>query len=125
MSAPELGGESVILAEFDAASRSDQFSIALQKIIRCRDNVVPALLERLESNDMALSKKAAIALGYLRSPQTIAPLIEAVKNPQRQIHWQAAAALSWIGSAEAIKALVKLLSHPSIQAERVYLRYRP
>ena len=117
MSAPELGGESVILAEFDAASRSDQFSIALQKIIRCRDNVVPALLERLESNDMALSKKAAIALGYLRSPQTIAPLIEAVKNPQRQIHWQAAAALSWIGSAEAIKALVKLLSHPSIQVQ--------
>jgi HEAT repeat protein len=117
LSAPELGGESVILAEFDAAARSDQFSIALQKIIRCRDNVVPALLERLESDEVALSKKAAIALGYLRSPLAITPLIAATANPYRQIHWQAASALSWIGSAEAINALVKLLRHPSIQVQ--------
>ena len=77
ISAPELGGESAILAEFDAAARSDHFSVALQKIIRCRENVVPALLERLESDEVATSKKAAIALGYLRSPLAIAPLIEA------------------------------------------------
>ncbi|PZO37772.1 MAG: PBS lyase [Pseudanabaena frigida] len=117
MSAPELGGESAILAEFDAAARSDHFSIALQKIIRCRDNVIPALLERLESDEVAISKKAAIALGYLRSPLAIAPLIEATKNPHRQIIWQAASALSWIGSAEAINALIGLLRHPSIQVQ--------
>jgi len=117
MSAPELGGESAILAEFDAAVRSDQFSLALQKLIRCRDNVLPALLERLESDEVAVSKKAAIALGYLRSPIAIAPLIAAAKNPHRQIHWQAAAALSWIGSADAISALVQLLSYPSIQVQ--------
>ena len=93
MSAPDLGGESAILAEFDAAMRSDQFSLALQKIIRCRDNVLPALLERLESDEVAVSKKAAIALGYLRSPMAINPLLAAAKNPPRQIHWQAAAAL--------------------------------
>ncbi|MEA5476330.1 HEAT repeat domain-containing protein [Pseudanabaena galeata UHCC 0370] len=117
MSAPDLGGESAILAEFDAAVRSDQFSLALQKLIRCRDNVLPALLERLESDEVAISKKAAIALGYLRSPVAIAPLIAATKNPHRQIHWQAAAALSWIGSSEAISALVQLLRHPSIQVQ--------
>ncbi|PZV10762.1 MAG: PBS lyase [Pseudanabaena sp.] len=117
MSAPDLGGESAILAEFDAAVRSDQFSLALQKIIRCRDNVLPALLERLESDEVAISKKAAIALGYLRSPISISPLLSAAKNPHRQIHWQAAAALSWIGSTEAISALVKLLRHPSIQVQ--------
>ncbi|ELS33245.1 MULTISPECIES: HEAT repeat domain-containing protein [Pseudanabaena] len=117
MSAPELGGESAILAEFDAAARSDQFSMALQKLIRCRDNVLPALLERLDSDEVAISKKAAIALGYLRSPQAIAPLIAATKNPHRQIHWQAAAALSWIGSNEAISALIQLLRHPSIQVQ--------
>ncbi len=117
MSAPELGGESAILAEFDAAARSDQFSIALQKLIRCRENVLPALLERLESDEVATSKKAAIALGYLRSPQAINPLIAATKNPHRQIHWQAASALSWIGSVDAISALVKLLRHPSIQVQ--------
>lgn len=117
MSAPDLGGESAILAEFDAAVRSDQFSLALQKLIRCRDNVLPALLERLESDEVAVSKKAAIALGYLRSPVAIAPLIAATKAPHRQIYWQAAAALSWIGSAEAISALVQLLRHPSIQVQ--------
>ncbi len=118
MSAPDLGGQSAILAEFDAAGRSEQFSAALQKVIRCRDNVVPALLERLETDDVALSKKAAIALGYLRSPLAIAPLIKATEQPQRQIHWQAAAALSWIGSADAINALVRLLQkHPSIQVQ--------
>jgi len=117
MSAPELGGESAILAEFDAAARSDQFTLALQKLIRCRENVLPALLERLESDEVATSKKAAIALGYLRSPLAIVPLIAATKNPQRQIYWQAAAALSWIGSADAIGALVKLLRHPSIQVQ--------
>lgn len=116
-SAPELGGESAILAEFDAAARSDQFSIALQKLIRCRENVLPALLERLDSDEVAISKKAAIALGYLRSPLAITPLIEATRNPQRQIYWQAASALSWIGSAEAIHALIKLLRHPSIQVQ--------
>ncbi len=117
MSAPDLGGESAILAEFDAAVRSDQFALALQKIIRCRDNVLPALLERLESDEVAISKKAAIALGYLRSPIAIVPLLSAARNPYRQIHWQAAAALSWIGSADAISALVKLLHHPSIQVQ--------
>ena len=117
MSAPDLGGESAILAEFDNAARSDQFTIALQKSLRCRDNVVPAMLDRLESDDVALSKKAAIALGYLRSPQALQPLIEAIKNPNRQIHWQAAAALSWIGSAEAINSLIQLLHHPSIQVQ--------
>ncbi len=71
MSAPDLGGASAILAEFDAAVRSDQFSLALQKIIRCRDNVLPAMLERLESGEIAISKKAAITLGYLRSPLAI------------------------------------------------------
>jgi HEAT repeat protein len=116
-SAPDLGGESAILAEFDAAARSDQFSMALQKLIRCRDHIVPAMLERLDRNDVSISKKAAIALGYLRSPLAIKPLIAAAQSPQRQIHWQAASALSWIGSAEAINALVKLLHHPSIQVQ--------
>ncbi|MFN9648643.1 MAG: HEAT repeat domain-containing protein [Pseudanabaena sp.] len=116
-SAPELGGGAAVLAEFDAAVRSDHFSIALQKIIRCRENVVPALLDRLESNEVPISQKAAIALGYLRSPLAIAPLIEATKDPNRKIIWQAASALSWIGSAEAIKALISLLSHPSIQVQ--------
>ncbi len=116
-SAPELGGTAAILAEFDAASRSDQFTSALQKLIRCRENIVPDLLERLESGEVSTSKKAAIALGYLRSPLAIAPLIASIQAPHSQIIWQSAASLSWIGSTEAINALIKLLQHPSIQVQ--------
>jgi HEAT repeat protein len=117
MSAPDLGGNSAVLAEFDAAARSDHFTIALKKVLRCRENIVPALLERLEGDEVALAKKSAIALGYLRSPMAIPALIKATQNPQRQIYWQAASALSWIGSVEAIKALIQLLRYPSIQVQ--------
>jgi HEAT repeat protein len=116
-SAPEIGGIASILAEFDAASRSDQYSRALQKLIRSRQNVIPELLLRLEHEDMALAKKAALALGYLRSPQAISSLVEAAQNPNRQIHWHAATALACIGSGEAIGWLVKILTHPSIQVQ--------
>ncbi|MFN7715446.1 MAG: HEAT repeat domain-containing protein [Pseudanabaenaceae cyanobacterium] len=116
-SAPEMGGEAAILAEFDMASREEQFTTALQKIIRYRGNLVPALLDRLENGDIPLAKKAAIALGYLRSPQAISPLIAAVQDQRRQIFWQAASALSWIGSAEAINALIRLLRHTSVNVQ--------
>jgi HEAT repeat protein len=115
--APEIGGIAALLTEFDSASRSDLFSQALQKIVRCRSDVVPDLLKRLESEDLALAKKAAIALGYLRSPRAISPLILAAKNPERQIYPQATSALAWIGSTEAISALVQMLRHPSVHVQ--------
>ncbi|CAN1211325.1 HEAT repeat-containing protein [Tumidithrix helvetica PCC 7403] len=116
-SAPEIGGVASILTEFDTASRSDLFSQALQKLIRCRSDVVPDLLRRLASDDLSLAKKAAIALGYLRSPRAISPLIAAAQNPDRQIYPQATSALAWIGSSEAISALVQMLQHPSVHVQ--------
>ena len=116
-SAPEIGGIASILAEFDAATRSDQYSRALQKLIRSRQNVVPDLIVRLEQDDMALAKKATLALGYLRSPQAISSLVEAARNPNRQLHWHATTALACIGNREAVGWLVKMLRHQSIQVQ--------
>ncbi|MEE3719365.1 HEAT repeat domain-containing protein [Tumidithrix elongata RA019] len=116
-SAPEIGGVAALLTEFDTASRSDLFSQALQKLIRCRSDIVPDLLNRLKSDDLSLAKKAAIALGYIRSPRAISPLIAAAQNPHRQIYPQATSALAWIGSSEAISALIQMLQHPSVHVQ--------
>jgi HEAT repeat protein len=116
-SAPEIGGIAAILAEFDAANRSDRFSQALQKLLRSRANVVPDLLMRLEGNDLGLAKKAALALGHLRSPQAIPSLVAAALNPSRALCWHAAAALSHIGNPEAMDTLFKMLHHKSIQVQ--------
>ncbi len=116
-SAPEIGGTASILAEFDAATSSDRYAQALQKLIRSRQNVVPDLLMRLEGNDLNLAKKAALALGYLRSPQAIPGLVAAALNPSRSLCWHAASALSYIGNPEAVGILIKMLHHKSLQVQ--------
>jgi HEAT repeat protein len=116
-SAPEIGGTASILAEFDAATSSDRYSQALQKLLRSRQNVVPDLLMRLEGNDLNLAKKAALALGYLRSPQAIPSLVAAAINPSRSLCWHAASALSYIDNPEAVGTLIKMLHHKSVQVQ--------
>lgn len=111
--APTLGGKTAILAEFDRASHVAEFQRTLQKILRCRDNLVPDLLERLASADIPTAKKAAIALGYLRSPQALIPLVKSACDRRRQIHWQATAAIAQIGTPEAVAYLIQLLKHPA------------
>lgn len=116
-SAPEIGGTASILAEFDAATSSDRYSQALQKLLRSPQNVVPDLLMRLEGHDLNLAKKSALALGYLRSPQAIPSLVAAAIDPSRSICWQAAGALSYIGNPEAVGILIKMLHHKSVQVQ--------
>lgn len=116
-SAPEIGGLASILAEFDAATRSDQYSQALRKLIQSRQNIIPELLVRLETDDVNLARKAAIALGYMRSPQAIINLVKAAQMPERQLHWHATSALSCIGGTEAVNCLINMLNHRSIQVQ--------
>ncbi|HAN46469.1 MAG TPA: PBS lyase [Cyanobacteria bacterium UBA8156] len=116
--APDLGGATALLAEFDAAERSEAFSRVLQKLIRSRHNFVPELLIRLNQGELAIAKKSALALGYLRSPQAVPALQKAALNPQRLLFPQATTALSHIGTPDAVKALVELLrsAAPNVQA---------
>ena len=116
--APDLGGAAALLSEFDAAERSEAFSRVLQKLIRSRHNFVPELLIRLHQGDLAIAKKAALALGYLRSPQAVPALQKAALNPQRLLFPQATTALSHIGTPDAVRALVELLrtAPPNVQA---------
>ncbi|NJK59910.1 MAG: HEAT repeat domain-containing protein [Oscillatoriales cyanobacterium SM2_1_8] len=116
--APDVGGATALLAEFDAAERSEDFSRVLQKLIRSRHNFVPELLQRLGQGDLAIAKKSALALGYLRSPQAVPALQKAAVHPKRLLFPQATTALSHIGTPDAVKALVELLrtGSPNVQA---------
>lgn len=116
-SAPEIGGLAAILAEFDAATHSDRYAQALRKLIRSRYNVVPALLVRLESDDIGLAKKAAMALGHMRSHQAISNLVAVARDPERQLYEHATMALSCIDSIDAIKLLIGMLQHESIPVQ--------
>lgn len=111
--APDLGGVAAILAEFDAATRSDQYSQALRKLIKSKQNVIPDLLARLDGTDLAIAKKAALALGYMQSPQAIPSLVEALNDPNRQLYNHAATALGCMGTIEALRWLIKMLNHRS------------
>ncbi len=111
--APTLGGKIAILAEFDRASNEAAFRGALRKVLLCHQNLVPDLLERLQGTDLTLAKKAAIALGYLRSPQALLPLVKSALNLRRPIYWQATAAIAEIGNSQAVEYLIQLLNHPS------------
>jgi len=116
-SAPDVGGVAAILAEFDRATRSDQYSQALRKLIKSKYNVVPDLIARLDGNDLAIAKKAALALGYMQSPQAIPNLVEALADPDRQLSSHAATALGCMGTMEAMRWLIKMLNHNSLQVQ--------
>jgi len=116
-SAPDVGGIAAILAEFDSATRSDQYSQALRKLIKSKHNVVPDLIARLDGNDLAIAKKAALALGYMQSPQAIPNLVEALADPNRQLSSHAATALGCMGTIEAMRWLIKMLNHKSLQVQ--------
>lgn len=121
-SAPELGGIEALLAEFDRADRPDRFSQVLQKLHRCRENVVPELLSRLDTEDLAQAKKTALALGYLRSPQAIPALVAIASDPERATFTHAITALSHIGNNESLNYLISFLSNPAVQIQAAAAR---
>ncbi|MDX1978468.1 MAG: HEAT repeat domain-containing protein [Pseudanabaenaceae cyanobacterium bins.68] len=121
-SAPELGGIEALLAEFDRADRPDRFSQVLQKLRRCRENVVPELLNRLDTEDLAQAKKTALALGYLRSPQAIPALVAIASDPERATFTHAITALSHIGNNESLNYLIGFLTNPSVQIQAAAAR---
>lgn len=115
LNAPRLGGKTALLDQFDRVRRTEEFAIVVRRILQCRDNLVPELLQRLASDQIPLAQRAALTLGYLQSPQAVAPLAQALSNPN--LHWQATAALGHIASHEAIEHLIHALDRPSMQLQ--------
>jgi HEAT repeat protein len=72
---------------------------------------IQALISALKSKDPTVQYDAAEALGDLRDPRAVEPLIAALKNDELSgVRWKAAEALSKIG-VPAVDALIGVLSH--------------
>ena len=71
------------------------------------------LATALTSKEASVRKLAADALGNIRSPGSVAALVEALKDSEQNLWvcYAAARALGEIGNHESVKALLKALRH--------------
>jgi HEAT repeat protein len=73
---------------------------------------IPGLIRALKNPDMSVQYEAAEALGQLRDPAAVQPLIEVLTNDQYSgTRWKAAEALAQIGTL-SVEPLIAALSHP-------------
>ena len=73
---------------------------------------IPGLIRALRNPEMSVQYEAADALGQLRDPAAVQPLMEVLTDDQYSgIRWKAAEALAQIGTP-AVEPLIAVLSHP-------------
>ncbi|MCK4858041.1 MAG: HEAT repeat domain-containing protein, partial [candidate division Zixibacteria bacterium] len=75
--------------------------------------------EALKDEDSGVRWRAAKALGEIKSPEAVKPLMEALKDEDYDVRWRAALALGEIESPQAVKPLIEAL-----QDEDSYVKWR-
>jgi HEAT repeat protein/MFS family permease len=87
---------------------------ALRRLDGVSGNLALAeVLARLDDPDPDVREEAARALGRIRAPETVDPLIQHLRDPACTIRSEAAYALGQIGDARAVPALIENLSSPT------------
>ncbi len=91
--------------------RNDEFmEDATDALVNLGEPALPGLIKALKDKEELVRKQAVIALGRIKSPEAIDPLIEMLQNKDWFTRLTAAAALEAIGDErgrEAIKPLLK------------------
>ncbi|MBX3343499.1 MAG: HEAT repeat domain-containing protein [Nitrospira sp.] len=91
--------------------RNDEFmEDATDALVHLGEPALPGLIKALKDKEELVRKQAVIALGRIKSPEAIDPLIEMLQNKDWFTRLTAAAALEAIGDErgrEAIKPLLK------------------
>ena len=91
--------------------RNDEFmEDATDALVNLGEPALPGLIKALKDKEELVRKQAVIALGRIKSPEAIDPLIEMLENKDWFTRLTAAAALEAIGherGREAIKPLLK------------------
>ncbi|MGD2252616.1 MAG: HEAT repeat domain-containing protein [Anaerolineales bacterium] len=84
---------------------------------------VDALVSLLNDQDEAVRQSAAKALGQLRDPRAVGPLMAALGGPVERFIDAVATALGEIGDPRAVPALQKSLRHPRSTIDKEALEW--
>ena len=75
---------------------------------------VPSLLAALSDKDAWVRHDSAVALGYLREPRALSPLVALLRSdPDMRVRESAAGALGWIKSQDGLEPLLSVLENKS------------
>jgi len=75
---------------------------------------VPSLLAALSDKDAWIRHDSAVALGYLREPRALSPLVALLRSdPDLRVRESAAGALGWIKSQDGLEPLLSVLENKS------------
>ena len=83
-------------------------SSALQVLIAADIDVAPALIDLLADGDANLRMHAALALGQLRSHESVPALIGALADPDDNVRFHAVEALGTLAASQAVEPLATL-----------------
>ncbi|MBI1870902.1 MAG: HEAT repeat domain-containing protein [Chlamydiae bacterium] len=70
-------------------------------------------IQDLSSSDVQKRWFAAYSLGKLTDPESVGPLLNALKDDSKEVKWHAAIALGNIKDKRSVPHLIKLLSDPN------------
>ena len=106
------------IAGREPAPPSPRATRALRTMERADDDLPAAdIIDRLDDADHEVREEAARALGRIRSPEAVEPLIRHLQDPGSTIRPQAARALGQIGDRRAIEALTECLASGSVELQ--------
>jgi len=73
------------------------------------DNITPMLVEALKDKDLKIRRAAAEALGFMRDPTTVGPLLDALKDPDAKVRLFALSSLNRLKDASMVDGLIGAL----------------
>jgi HEAT repeat protein len=109
--------------------RNDEFmEDATDALVNLGEPALPGLIKALKDKEELVRKQAVIALGRIKSPEAIDPLIEMLQNKDWFTRLTAAAALEAIGDERGREAIKPLLKDPDMvvkmRVERILAKWK-
>ena len=98
-----------ILVRMLALENPEILDLVIEGFCELGDKTIDLLFDALEGPSILMRQNAAKALGQMRSPRAVVPLIERLKDPEGAVRRNAVEALGKIGDKKAIESLVQRL----------------
>jgi hypothetical protein len=110
-----------LVAGMGAADETAQVA-ARDRLTAMGEEAVPLLIDSLRHRDPQMRASAALVLGNLAHPRSLAPLAAVVDDPDEMVRFRAAYALGRLAVPEIVPPLIPLLRDPSPDVVNVTIR---